>query len=78
MVSGTNLREIPCPMSLSICEACIEGEHFIAAFLTDMRKQTNKMLDIAHLDVFGHVRVVVSIDDCMSSGSDLEMHPSRT
>jgi hypothetical protein len=54
-------------MSLSICETCIEGQQIRAVFPKDMKKQTNKLLDIAHSDVFERVM----------GPSDLEKHPSR-
>ena len=67
-----NFSENPCTMCSSICETCIEGQRLRAAVLNDRGMRANEPLDRAHLDVFGGRIDVTFIDDCMSSGSDLE------
>ena len=55
----------------SICKGCIEGRHLKGAFPT--MNKANEPLELAHLDLFGHISDILLIADMTSSGNDLEI-----
>lgn len=72
-VSCMNFHQISYSKLLPISEGCIDGHQLRGAFSNDGERWANKLLEIAHADMFWLHERYYFIDDSMSNRDDLDM-----